>query len=975
MKTSLSAWPTAKLRRLGVAGGALLLSLLTACGLVLLVDQPGLRAEYFALEAPWEGKPLGTGVGEPRLAGPAEVGAHLTTPVVFSIRWSGWWRVTQPGEHRFYLDVDDGGYLRIDDQAIVDIAATEGGGAASGRAVLRPGYHRIEIGLVQNYGDARMACYWVPPGADESAATSLPVADLYSGRPLLLRRLLRPFHPEWPRPYRQLLGVLLLLAGLSLLVELVPRWRQGLSAIERLRHELDRHHLRPALLAALFLAVFLLSFPHTGTVVGGDDTSYLDSATFNAKTWYVNRYGHVYLLKLFTLLSGGDPLVGVRVWWSFAMAATVSALALAVGSVGRGLQLRTLLVTLFVLLAQPTIWGLIGNGFADYSAMMFVTLAAATYLHGVELDRRRPPPRFEWHALAIGALTVGAYRSKEVGSVLLLLPVLFAISPGPSFDLRRTARKLAYWAVGAAAVLFLLMLLDGWILGDFFFTWDPNRLASLKRMNFPSGVGLRNASWLENLWEGRSMRLLWSGVAAAAVVAGARRRALELRLLHLLPIAFVLALIALYVRLPHPFSNRMLIPILPLACLMTGLLLHYAGLDEIPWRRLWKPRFLVPCGFGAAVVFLIVVPLQLGTLDPASLLPTTLLLRFGWRPEHFVIGVLVPAAVLAAFGGASLIAGRREGLVASLLLAFCVLFGPGFEATRSNLAANWNVQTGRLLLYPWRAFRDELNTRNARRVVLSPDLRGHYRMSGVTRASLARLALGRANISVDIARNLPKEAPAAIASRESYRAWVRELPALAATAKLGPAGFLVLVRPKEAFERVRRTGAGKPEESAAEPNVAERLEALRSSRDPATRDDLLRWILTTKWGDSGSGTDDLISLRGDEVRAVGLYGDGWTVGTKPAALLIDNRSPGPLRTKVVLSVGDESRALPVRVFVDDGEQVAEVRFDRPRPYPLELAPLEPFARRLILVWSDTSWATGGAKGRELGVQIRVPERR
>jgi hypothetical protein len=853
----------------GLRGGlcVALLLLLAACGGLLLTDRPGLLTEYFALGAPWEGKPFSRAVGAPGLERISQVGEHLKSSAAVSIRWSGWWEVAHDGEHRFFLDADDGGYLRIDGQRIVEVSAAEGERKASGPVVLAPGFHRIELGLFQASGDARLAIHWLAPGFGEESVTLLPLADLYAGRPLVLRKQLRRVRADWPPSYRQLLGAALLFTGLSLLGGFAQRF-VGARAWLRERLPIDRRGLHAALLVALFVIVFLASFPHTGAVFGGDDTSYLDTATFNVKTWYVNRYGHVYLLKLFTALSGGDPLVGVRVWWSFVMASTVSALAVAVRSVGPGLQLRTLAATLFLLLAQPILWGLIGAGFADYSAMMFVTVAVAVYLHGVARDRERPPPRHEWHALAIGALTVGAIRSKEVGSVLLLLPLLFAIGPGSTLNLRRFVRKLAYWIAGALVAQSGFMLLDGWILGDFFFAWDEGRLASLRRMNFPSGVRLRRASWLNNIWHGREMRFLWTGVVAAAVVAGARRRELHLRLLHLLPIAYMLALIALYVRLPHPFSNRMLIPILPSACLMTGLLLHYAGLDGVPWRRIVRPFVLIPAGVAAAAVFLVVLPLQSGTLDAATLLPADLLRRYGWEVSRFVAGVILPAAVLIAFGGVALVAGRRLPRVVALVLAYLIVFGVGFEVSRTSLARKRAVLTSELLLYPWRTFREELNAHSARVVMLSWDLRGQYRMTATTRSSLAKLALGRRGVSVGVARDLPAGADAAIASRDSYLAWLREMPTLAETATFGPSGFLVLVRPKEAAERASRLPAAALSHAREETSVAQRIAELQTEPDAAATLEMLQWMLAY-----GSGSDErrssgsLVSLLGTQLRA------------------------------------------------------------------------------------------------------------
>ena len=786
-----------------------LVLLLAAVGALLLTDQHGLRAEYFALGGPWEGKPLTTAVGEPRLEDVSQVGAVLNTIAVFSIRWSGWWEVAQKGEHRFLLDADDGGYLRIDDELVVDTSGAVGKRQEAGRKALAAGFHAVEIGLYQTDGDSRLALRWVAPRTADAAAACWPLVDLFAERPLLPRKILRRALAPWPRAYRQLLGAFLLLVALSLLHGLARRFERGVAWLRTWLRAIDGRGLRMALLLGLFVLAFLAAYPFTGAVRGGDDTSYLNTATFTSRQWYFNRYGHVYLLKLFVTLSGGDPLVGVRVWWSFAFAATVAALAVAVRSVGPGLQLRTMVATLLVLLAQPPLFGMIGAGFADYSAMMFITVAVAIYLSGVAFDRERPPPRREWRALAIGVLTVGAFRSKEVGAVLLVLPLLFLIGPGSSLDLRRFVRKMAYWAAGAVGALLVLMLLDGWFLGDFFFTVDPRRFLTLEKMNFPAEVALRRRSWLNKIWNGEAMRNLWVGVAASALAAGICRRRLELRLMHLLPIAYLVALIALYVRLPHPFSNRMLIPVLPVACLMTGLLLHYAGLDEVSWRELLSPAVLIPSGLAIAVVYLVALPYRLGTVEAAGLLPGDVLRRYGWEPELFAVGVLLPAAVLIALGAVALVAGQRRARVAALLVAYVALFGFGFEQTRTSLAQKRAVQTGELLLYPWRTFRGELNALTSPTIALSRDLQFRYQMSATPRTSLARLALVREDVHVVRAGALPANVDVAIASREAYAAWLTKMPALAATATYDRNGFLVLVRPKQAVEQ-QRTTAGPP---------------------------------------------------------------------------------------------------------------------------------------------------------------------
>lgn len=977
--------PSARVRR---GFGLALFLILAVTGALLITDRPGLRAEYFALGQPWEGKPFHTAVSQPGLASAGDVGDVLSTKVVFSIRWSGWWAVEPAGGHRFSLDADDAGYLRVDGELVVDTEGVFGERQETGSKVLEPGFHAVEIGLHQRYGESRLAVHWAAPGTSGEPVGSLPLADLYAGRPLMAREALREALPAWPRPFRQLLGVVLLLAavllsrGFASTVEAPAAWLR-----DRYR-ALDGRGPRAALLLALFAFAFLASLPFTGTVWGGDDTSYLHAAGFKYRTWFLNRYGHVYLLTLFSTLSGGDPLLGVRVWWSFVFATTVAALAVAVASVGPGLQLRTLAVTLFVLLSQTTLFGLIGAAFADFSAMMFVTVGVAIYLHGLALDRERPPPRLEWHALAIGAVTVGAFRSKEVGAVLLVLPLLFLIRDG-HLDLRRFARKMAFWTAGAGAALAVLMMLDGWILGDFLATLDAGRMAGLRQMNFPWGVRPRHpdVSWLQTLRSPQgheadlALRNLWLGVVAGALAAGLRRLRLELRLLHLVPIAYLVALIVLYVRMPHPFSPRMLLPILPVCCLMTGLLLRHAGLDEVPWRQLSRPSVLVPTALAAAVLFLIVIPYRLGTLEAASLLPVDLLWRFGWAPDSFVVGVLLPAVVLIALGGLALVAFRRRARVAALLVVVLACFGVGFEITRESLVKKRAVQTGELLVFPWRTFRDELDAIPWRTIALSRDLQHYFHMSSVTRTALGQLALGRQDFYVASSENVPPHVDLAIASRYAYEVWLRQMPALAATAKPGPDGFLVLVRPKEAAEQAARqpqAGGALPEH--VEKSIEERLAELRTHPDPEARQELVKAIVDRLQGpdlrDHLGRPFGQKALLGHRLKSVGLTRDGWTYGTRPAGLVVENPDDGPRAQRLLLSVNAAPSEYPFHVYVDDQGEVKTVRFDQAGPRLIQLRPVPERSSRLVIVWTDKAWApVSKTDRRELGVRIRVPASR
>jgi hypothetical protein len=444
------------------------------------------------------------------------------------------------------------------------------------------------------------------------------------------------------------------------------------------------------------------------------------------------------------------------------------------------------------------------------------------------------------------------------------------------------------------------------------------------------------------------------------------------------PIAYLVALIVLYIRLPHPFGGRMLLPIVPVACLMTGLLLHHAGLDDIPWRRTVAPGFAVPVTLATAVVFLVLVPYRLGALEIAGLLPMALLRRFGWEADHFAVGVLLPVVVLVAWTALTLVAGSRRARVAALLVAFLVFFGVRFELGRASLVEHRAAQQSELLLYPWRTFRDALQSAPSRTVALSRDLKSHFDMSAPTQSSLGRLALGRSDLRVITVGRFPANVELAIASRYSYDAWRREVPglapALADTATFDPAGFLVLVRPREAAERAASGAAPLPDAPSelAPRSLDERLESLKLLTEPEAHAEVLREILDRLRGPDRGRSLGLQHVEGDRLRAVGLSPDGWTDGVRAAAVIATNPGDHPAIQELRLAVNADSSQLPIDVFVDDGERVTTVRFERRGLRTVELGSLPPGVSRLFVVWSGKEWSPAGDDARRLGVRILGP---
>lgn len=750
--------------------------LLVGLGWILIQDQPGLRAEYFPLTKDWEGSPVYTDIGQPQVTGPEDL-APLVSKRIFSVRWRGWLNVETSGDYLFQIRADQGGYMILNGERTRK---------REHQVYLERGVHAIEIGFYQTRGNRRLVTRWKPP---EGKLTLLPVERLHADRPVRLHQLVRDVLTPVARPYRQLLGVVALL-GAWLLIRLglrslgvQPEERMGSTTLEsRWRHP---RILYAGFLAGLFVLCWLWTSRFTAPLLGGDDARYVYKALFPSKgDWFFFRYAHVYLLKVFIWLRDGDGFLGSRTYWSFMFSITVTALAVGCKALGPRWQLRTVAVTLFVLISQSSILGLAGGAFSDYTTMMFVTVAVAVYLLALQAEPHRG--RFLWHELVIGALTVAAIKSKETGIILGWLPLLFLWTEG-HLDLRGFARKMMFWITGVTGAMLLMMTLDAWLLGDFWYsvTFKPG---NVQRLHFrrDTGVVVSASRWTNVVFARyaaapfQALRYLWVLALAAPLVATLRRKRVELRLLFLLPLVYLLLMIAVYTWAPHTFSKRHIYPILPVCALSVGAFFYWLGLEERSWKQMLDWRVVTPFFAGAAALILLVNPARAGHLGPTSSVGIAGL-WFGW--------LLLAAAIVALVA--------RRARPAWMVLLLLVLFGPGFVQVQESLAQRFLLQRGELILYPWEEFRVEVEEAQPQTLALAPEVWQAYRMGGQKsmRRTIARIFYRRQDLDIPKAKKDWSNADLAIAGPETFRDWTRDAPGLRSTAVFDSSGRLALVSP------------------------------------------------------------------------------------------------------------------------------------------------------------------------------------
>ena len=89
-------------------------------------------------------------------------------PSPFSIEWLGKIYVPVSGQYVFGTTSDDGSYLYLDDQLVVDNGGHHGDVYSEAVIQLEDGFHDIRLLYFQDGGGRKIELYWTPPGGDKA---------------------------------------------------------------------------------------------------------------------------------------------------------------------------------------------------------------------------------------------------------------------------------------------------------------------------------------------------------------------------------------------------------------------------------------------------------------------------------------------------------------------------------------------------------------------------------------------------------------------------------------------------------------------------------------------------------------------------------------------------------------------------------------------------------------------------------------
>ena len=110
----------------------------------------------------------------------AEMGA---VPFPSVAVWTGSLVVPRSGLYGFVIEMDDSGWLKIDDKYVIRDPGNISVPRAEGRVLLFAGLHRIEVGERNIAGGSYAHLKWVPPGGDPNWPTVVPGDLLLPDRP------------------------------------------------------------------------------------------------------------------------------------------------------------------------------------------------------------------------------------------------------------------------------------------------------------------------------------------------------------------------------------------------------------------------------------------------------------------------------------------------------------------------------------------------------------------------------------------------------------------------------------------------------------------------------------------------------------------------------------------------------------------------------------------------------------------------
>ena len=484
------------------------------------------------------------------------------------------------------------------------------------------------------------------------------------------------------------------------------------SAITNLKH--FDYIIVPVL--AFIAAVW--AFYHIGTSIEWDDLLYMNLSHYTTKqAWVLNRYGHIYLQKLFMFLLN-NSLAGAKAYWCFLYAGSSILIYWCAKLLAPPKGYINAFLAIGFFLSQPLFFRYAGCTFADMTVMFLLTLGSFIYLAflGDNQKHRRLV------LIIIGAIFFWVVKSKETGICLAVLFLGMGRNEQGDFKFDRLWKDLGWAAVGIGAASFILMLLDACFLKDFFFSVRPSSIKGL--MSYNTGEYIhdqKNSSWYTILSMGpisaAFLFYLLAGFKASQNFASKTRL-----FAWLIPLAVIFFITAIAIQIRADSTIRYIMPAVAIICSWAALCFYVPleGVVNFNKGKLRIPRsLLVLCILTATFAIA-----KLITDNAISMVSNA-----GWISiNSFYNSTILPLAITGLI--ICFIISKKQGLITqaiSLLCFFFVIYYPLNE----NLTSLKNKDVAKQSQWryePYRAFANELTFNKDVKIFVSDDI---YKTKGM----------------------------------------------------------------------------------------------------------------------------------------------------------------------------------------------------------------------------------------------------
>jgi len=486
---------------------------------------------------------------------------------------------------------------------------------------------------------------------------------------------------------------------------------------DRRRFRLTRLDWFVAPMVAGLAAVW--AFFYVGTSVEWDDLFYMNLSQHTMPQVVVlNRYGHIYLQKLFFWLAG-DALTGAKAYWCFLFFSTGVLIYWCTRILAgkRGYIIGVIAVLFFC--SYPLIFYYAGCTFSGFTVMFFAMLATFLYLYFL-VDGCQ----YRHLAIAIlGLIFFWATKSKESGLSIGILFLGLGVEPTGTRSLRRFGRDIGWVFLGMLVGCVLLMILDLAFMSDAFFSVRPSNIKSIFVINFsgpsrPNPLPIR--SWYMYL-AGEALLAPFLLYLLIGYKAPGRRFSYGEKVAWLLPLSIIFFMS--FIRHWH-IIPRYIMPAVPGICVWAAQFFRFkiSGPLRIGKRRYKIPR--LPVALALILLAFIIVCMFM------SKVPGIVKFYHLKGPNVFyMVGPLVFGTTLLLFVAAL---SRRRGLLAlflSSLSFFTIIYFP-LSNNLSSLKQRFVAKRSEWRYEPYRVFADEIRFDEDVKILISKDVHKRFWMLG-----------------------------------------------------------------------------------------------------------------------------------------------------------------------------------------------------------------------------------------------------